>query len=106
MSVRLHRQAEQLMAEAELLEGAGRHDDARARWLDAARLEAECFDTIPRDRGKTRGIIAVSAVALFRRAGALDEAVRTGETYLATGKLPDAWTAELQALVDTAKVER
>jgi hypothetical protein len=106
MSVRLHRQAEQLMAEAELLEGTGRLDDARTRWLEAAHIEAEVFRQIPKDRGKTRGIIAVSAVALFRRAGALDEAVRTGEAYLSTGQLPDAWQVELQVLVDTAKVER
>jgi hypothetical protein len=90
MSVRLHRQAEALRAEAELLVSDRRLDEARARWLEAARLEAEVFARIPKDRGKTRGIIAVSAVALYRDAGALDEAIRTGQEYLATGGLPDA----------------
>jgi hypothetical protein len=74
MSVKLHRQAEVLMGEAEILVSQGRPDDARVRWLEAARLEAEVFEQIPRDRGKTRGIIAVSAVALFRDAGAIDQA--------------------------------
>jgi hypothetical protein len=94
------------MAEAELLVARGRHEDAKACWRDAARLETKVFDTLPVERGKTRGIIAVSAVALYHRAGALDEAVRTGEEYLATGGIPSEWQAELRALIDTAKIER
>src|SRR5688572_3262140 len=90
MSVKLHRQAEQLMGEAEILAGKGRSDEARARWFEAARLEQEVFVQIPEDRQKTRGIIAVSAVALYRRAGALDEAIRAGCEYLSSGKLPAA----------------
>jgi hypothetical protein len=106
MSVKLHRQAEAQMAEAELLVSRGRLDEARSHWLEAARLEAQAFAQIPRDRGKTRGIIAVSAVALFRDAGAFDEAFRTGKEYLATGDLPDAWQTELRALLDSMSAER
>jgi hypothetical protein len=105
MSVMLHRQAEALMAEAELLVAKGCHPEARKRWLEAARFEAAAFEQIPRDRGKTRGIIAVSAVALFRDAGAFDEALRHADRYLMTGDLPDAWRAELAALVHATALQ-
>ena len=105
MSVKLHRQAEVLMGEAEILAGTGHIDEARACWLKAAHFEAAAFEQILRDRGKTRGIIAVSAVALYRRAGALDEAIRAGCEYLSSGDLPDAWRGELQALLDNVKAE-
>src|SRR3954447_22164393 len=106
MSVDLHRQAESLMAEAELLVSAGRLTEARSCWLDAARFEAEAFAQIPKDRGKTRGIIGVSAVALFRDGGALDKALQLADEYLATGDLPDAWQSELKALRDAADLQR
>jgi hypothetical protein len=105
MSVKLHRQAEQFMAEAEMLEVDGRHDEAKARWFEAARMEAEAFTHIPEDRRKTRGIIAVSAVALFRRAGALDKAIHAATGYLAAGDLPVAWQAELKILLEKAREE-
>ena len=106
MSVKLHRQAEQLMGEAEILAGTGRADEARARWLEAARLEQKVFVQIPEDRQKTRGIIAVSAVALYRRAGALDDAIRAATEYLTNSNLLEAWQAELRALLDEIRAER
>jgi hypothetical protein len=66
--------------------------------LKAAYLETEVFAQIPKDRGKTRGIIAMSAVELFRRAGAPEEASRLRREILANGELPDAWKVELEAI--------
>ena len=106
MSVKLHRQAEQLMGEADLLEIAGKPVEARDRWLEAARVEAQVFSLIPEERRRTRGIIAVSTVVLFRRAGALDEAIKTASEYLAGANLPKAWQRELQALLDEVRAER
>ncbi len=106
MSVKLHRQAEALMAEAEVLVSEKRLNEAKARWLEAAQLEASVFRQIPEDRGQTRGIIAVSAVALYRDAGAIDEAIHTGEEYLAMGELPDAWQIELRTLIDSTRARR
>jgi hypothetical protein len=106
MSAKLHRQAEHLMADAEMLTVGGRVDEAATRWLEAARLEAEVFAQIPEDRPKTRGIIAVSTVALYRRAGALSEAIHAAYGYLATGGIPAEWQAELEDLVDRARQER
>jgi hypothetical protein len=106
MSVRLHRQAEALMGEADILTARGQVEAARRCWLQAAHLEAEVFAQIPPDRGKTRGIIAVSTIELFRRAGAFDEAIRVGESLLATGDLLEDWRTEVSALVDEARLER
>jgi hypothetical protein len=105
MSVQFHRQAEVLMAEAQMLDVAGLAREAADKRYLAAKAEAQAFELIPLDRGKTRGIIAVSAVALFRRAGALDEAIRTGRDYLSRGNLPTPWQTELGALLDTARAE-
>ena len=105
MSVKLHRQAEQLMGEADLLEIAGKPDEARDRWLEAARVEAQVFSLIPEERRRTRGIIAVSTVVLFRRAGALDEAIRAASEYLLSGNLPEAWQAELETLLDEVRAQ-
>ena len=105
MSVQFHRQAEALMAEAQMLDVAGRRGDAARKLFQAAQDETQAFALIPEDRQKTRGIIAVSAVALYRRAGALDEAIRTACEYLATGNLSTAWQAELQDVLEKARAE-
>ena len=106
MSVKLHRQAEKLMGEADLLEIQGLPQEAKARWLEAARTEAEAFAQIPKDLGKTRGIIAVSTVVLYRRAGALDDAIRIGQQYLDTAGLPEGWRSEMRVLVNEICQER
>ena len=106
MSVKLHRQAEKLMGEADLLEIQGLPQEAKARWFEAAQTEAEAFAQIPRDLGKTRGIIAVSTVVLYRRAGALDDAIRIGQQYLDTAGLPEGWRSELRVLVKEICQER
>jgi hypothetical protein len=106
MSVKLHRQAEALMGEADILTARGQREAAKQCWLQAARLEAEVFAQIPSDRSKTRGIIAVSTVECFRRARAFDEAIRVGESLLATGDLLEVWRMEVSALVDEARLAR
>jgi hypothetical protein len=106
MSVKLHREAEALMGEADILTARGEVEAARRCWLQAAHLEAEVFAQIPIDRAKTRGIIAVSTIELFRRAGAFDEAIRMGEMLLSAGHLLEDWQTEVSALVDEARLER
>jgi hypothetical protein len=94
------------MGEADILTARGQVEAARKCWFKAAQLEAEVFAQIPPDRGRTRGIIAVSTVELFRRAGAFDEAIRIGEKLLATGDLLEGWRTEVSALVDEARLQR
>ena len=88
MSVELHRRAEALMGRAELLERTD-PDESRRLYLEAAALEADVFAGIPTGRPKTRGIIAVSAVSLYWRAGAQDEVARLAREYLACPDIPD-----------------
>ena len=105
MSSLFHRQAELLMAEAQMLDVAGRTREADQKRYQAARAETQAFTLIPEERQKTRGIIAVSAVALFRRAGALDEAIQTASEYLSSGNLSAAWQAELEDLLEKSRAE-
>ena len=83
------------MAEADVLASAGRSADASALYRQAAELEAEVFARLPVARERTRGIIAVSAVTLYWRAGALDEAMKRAHEYLGGGALPDFARSQL-----------
>jgi hypothetical protein len=89
VSVDIHRRVESLVAQAEQLAAQGQHDEARRIYLDAANLEAEVFRAIPTSRPRTRGIIAVSVVSLFWRAGAQEEVARYGRECLAQPELPE-----------------
>lgn len=103
MSVELHRQAEALMARADLFASAGQTDDARPLYGEAARLEAQTFDVIPSSRPRTRGIIAVSAVSLFTRAGDLRTAVLHAHRFLADGSIHGDARLRLRDLLDEAE---
>jgi len=88
MSVEAHRRVERLMAEAEVLEAAGRIDDARALYLQAAKDEAFAFDRVPPDRPRTRGILAVGTASLYWRARAYKDVIRYAGRYLSDAELP------------------
>jgi hypothetical protein len=99
MSVDIQRRVEALTAQAERLDAEGGHEEARHLYLEAAEQEAIVFDGIPLSRPRTRGIIAVSVVSLFWRAGALDEVVRKAQEYLATPELPGFARAQIAELL-------
>jgi len=71
----------------------------------AAELEAQVFDLLPLDRPKTRGITAISSVALYRKAGALDQAIRQAEIFLAPGNLPEFARLDLEEMVEEMRAE-
>ena len=98
MSVELHRRAEELMGRAELLERTS-PNESRQLYLEAAALEADVFGGIPTSRPKTRGIIAVSAVSLYWRAGAHDDVVRLAREYLACPEIPEIARYQLSELL-------
>lgn len=106
MSLAIHRQAELLMGQADRLLVQGRAQEAAALYREAAGFESQAFDLIPPERCKTRGIIAISSVALYRKAGALDEAVRQAHFYLARDDLPEFANDDLESLLDQARAER
>ena len=106
MSVDAHRRAEALMGDAELKAAQGATEASRALYLRAAQEEAHAYQDIPVARGRTRGIVAVSAVALFRKAGALDEAIRHAHLYLSQDGLPDSAREQLVELLTDSERER
>lgn len=83
MSTNAHRRSELLMARPDSAQVVGRLDEARALYREAAVLETEAFKRIPLERPRTRGILGVSAVSLFRLAGDPAEAIRHVRRYLA-----------------------
>lgn len=106
MSLDVHRQAEALMGRADVLAAEGRAAEARRLYRQAADLEAQALESIPATRPRTRGIIAVSAVALYWRGGATDQVVRHAERYLAERELPDFARTQLAELLDDARREQ
>jgi hypothetical protein len=105
-SVGAHRQAEMLTAQAEELVSQGLQEEASSLYLRAAAEEAQAFEHIPVARSRTRGIIAVSTVVLYRRAQALGEAIRHAHGYLALGDLPDFAREQLEELLIEAVQEQ
>jgi hypothetical protein len=105
VSLDVHRKAEQLMDQADLLAVRGQRQEAAALYRASASLEAEALDLIPPERQRTRGIVAVSAVALFRKAGAIREALRHAYRYLGREDLPESAHYELEELLDELRGE-
>jgi hypothetical protein len=113
VSVDAHRRAELLMGEADALVASGQREAAGHRYREAALAEWEAFQHLPEDRQKTRGIIAVSAVSLYFRAGMLttdtsvfDELLRTAYSFLASGGLSEPATEQILDLIDEARTEQ
>lgn len=97
------RRSEELAFFAERAERTGDLASALTQYAEAAELEEKNALEVPVDFPRVRGVLAISAVALWLRAGRWDEAARAGCAFLAT---PSALTPdgrhELQSLVDRA----
>jgi len=93
------------MSAAELKAAQGAKNEARALYFQAAEAETRAYTHIPAARTRTRGIIAVSAVALYQRAGVFDEAIRYAHWYLSHPELPDFARAQLVALLAESQRE-
>ena len=101
----LHREAEVEMGLADQARAQCRPLDAVRHSRQAAELEAQVFDLLPLDRPKTRGITAVSSVALYREAGALDEAIRHAEYFLAQAAVADLARRDLEEMIEEMRAE-
>ena len=95
----LHRQSERLAGEAQLRVA---HDPSGAAELyrQAAEAEEAAFAKIAADKVRTRGIIGVSATALWFKSGRLNQAERLGRNLLNEERLPQFARSELQAILD------
>ena len=105
MSLEFHRRAEKLMWQADRLAAQGKSEQAAEHYRAAAVEEAAAYEHVPPDWGRTRGVLAVSAVALYRKAGEREHATRLAEQYLTHDGLPEPSRRDLQAIVDEVEGE-
>ena len=96
---RHHSNSENLAIDAEDARRAGNLQCAQALYRQAAAEEAEAFANLPVDKQKTRGVTAVSAVALSYKAREYGEAERLAYRYLAEEQLPPFALAQLRDLL-------
>jgi hypothetical protein len=101
-----HSRSEVKAAEAELARRAGRFDDATVLYEEAARAEMQALTHLSRDKFKTLGITAVSAVALFYKGRAIAEAERLAHHYLASEPLPEFAKRQLHNLLQVVWTTR
>ncbi len=98
-----HRRSEELAFFAERAERTSDLASALAQYAEAAELEEKNALEVPSDLPRVRGVLAISAVALWLRAEQWDEAARAGCAFLASpGALTPDGRHELQSLVDRA----
>ena len=94
-----HSRSEKLAADAEVAIRAGHGPQAEQLFRQAAAAEAEAFDHLASDKLRTRGITAVSAVALWYKARDYVAAERLAHHYLAALELPPFADNQLRELL-------
>lgn len=97
-----HRESEALSYQAEQALRAGAHADAARLYQLAAAAEALALDALDSSKTRTLGIAAVSAVALYVKAGDYDAASKLAERYLSS-PLPTSALEEIQSVIRHAE---
>ncbi|HET7459840.1 MAG TPA: hypothetical protein VFJ82_01280, partial [Longimicrobium sp.] len=95
----LHRQSERLAGEAQLSVAQDRGGAAEL-YRRAAEFEEAALAKIPADKVRTRGIIGVSATALWFKSGNLEQAERLGRRLLEETTLPAFARSEVQEILN------
>ena len=96
---RHHSRSERLATEAGLARQTGNSAQAEELYRKAAAEEAEALDNVPNDKQRTRGITAVSAVALWYKGREYKLAERLAYRCLAVGQIPSFAEAQLRDLL-------
>lgn len=91
-----HSNSEKLAAEAEAARRAGDYRRAEELYRRASVEEALALDDLPPDKQRTRGVTAVSAVALWYKAREYALAERLAHQYLTQDKLSPFAAAQLR----------
>jgi hypothetical protein len=95
-----HSLSEKLATEAEMARRAGETSRAEDFYKQAAGQEAAALAALAEDRHRTRGITAVSAVALWYKAHDYPAAEQLAHYCLAVARLPSFATAQLRDLLE------
>ncbi len=100
-------QSEALAFEAERAWKAGDQAQALALFAQAAELEYQVAREVPGDQARVRGVLAISAVALWVDARRYDDAVRAACEFLARPEmLTEQARSDLQVLLERAFREK
>lgn len=100
-----HAESEKLAIEAQLAHGARRLDDALELYRRAADAEKRALDAVDVSKTRTRGVTAVSAVALWFKAGEYALAEQLAHAMLADAAMPSFARDELRNLVQAIWTE-
>lgn len=96
-----HIVSEKYAAEADSARRLGKSEFAENLYRQAANQEALAFDALGQDKLRTRGITAVSAVALWYKAREFSHAERAAHQYLASGSIPTFAEFQLRDLLSS-----
>jgi hypothetical protein len=96
-----HRESAEAAEQAHAALRRGEVDDAKRLFEAAARSEARALDSVGSDKPRTLGITAVSAVALWYKAGRLQEAADLAHQASATPHMPAFAITELRELLQS-----
>lgn len=94
-----HSASERLVSAAELAFRSGNREEAERLYADAAAAETSALAALPREKQRTVGITAVSAVALWYKARHYREAETIAYRSLASNELPPFAVRQLQQLL-------
>jgi hypothetical protein len=94
-----HSLSEKLVVEAESLRRSGDNGRALEVYCKAAKEESLAFDALEPEKVRTRGITAVSAVALWYKGHDYTSAEQTAYRCLSAGSLPTFAESELRNLL-------
>lgn len=101
-----HKQSEQLAGEAEAADYKGEAGRARELYRQAAELEEMALKALDRQKIKTLGITAVSAAALWYKAGQFQQARKVADDWLASNALPAFAVIQLDELLKNLPQEK
>lgn len=101
----LHSESERLAIEAELSLRARDALKAADFYKRAAEMEQRALDVLDVSKARTRGITAISAVALWFKAGEYTSAEQLAYSMLADAHIPDFAREELRTLVQAIWTE-
>lgn len=101
----LHSESEKLATEAQLSFLARKYSEARQLYKRAADLEKRALDLLDVSKTRTRGITAVSAVALYFKSGEYPVAEQIAYAMLADAGIPEFAHGDLRTLVQAIWTE-
>ncbi|MBW1802352.1 MAG: hypothetical protein JRJ85_16690, partial [Deltaproteobacteria bacterium] len=95
-----HQKAQKLSSQAAMLMRDGRIEEARDLYAEAAELEEAALKSFPENKGRTFGILAISAVALYYKSKDYASATHLAEDLLSSSHLAEFARLQIQEIFD------